>query len=68
MKLKNGSRATRIAGASFEICRTPDGVVEIRGDDDLNLATATGFVHAMDRLLQMTLVRLVGQGRVCECL
>jgi len=66
MKLKNGT--IRIAGASFEICRTADGVVEILGDDDLNLATATGFVHAMDRLLQMTVVRLVGQGRVCECL
>ncbi len=38
------------------------------GEEDLSLAAATGFVHAMDRMLQMMLVRLIGQGRVCECL
>jgi len=38
------------------------------GEEDLSLAAATGFVHAMDRMLQMTLVRLIGQGRICECL
>jgi penicillin amidase len=27
-----------------------------------------GFAHAQDRLVQMMLVRLVGQGRLCECL
>jgi penicillin amidase len=27
-----------------------------------------GFAHACDRIAQMTLVRLIGQGRLCECL
>ena len=36
--------------------------------DDLALATAYGFSHAHDRALQMLLVRVVGQGRLCEVL
>lgn len=48
--------------------RTPEGVVEVWGEDDVALAAATGFAHGMDRMLQMLLVRLIGQGRVSECL
>lgn len=36
--------------------------------DDLGLATGLGFAHAMDRMLQMGIMRLVGQGRLSECL
>jgi penicillin amidase len=68
MKIRQAIRAIRIVGATFDLCRTPEGVVEMWGENDLSLATATGFVHAMDRMLQMMLVRLIGQGRICECL
>jgi penicillin amidase len=36
--------------------------------DDLALATAYGYAHAHDRALQMLLVRVIGQGRLCELL
>jgi penicillin amidase len=36
--------------------------------DDIGLACGLGFAHAHDRMVQMMLVRLVGQGRLCECL
>src|SRR6185436_5614226 len=38
------------------------------GDDPLDVQRGLGFFHAHDRLVQMMLVRLVGQGRLCECL
>ena len=37
-------------------------------DDEFGFAAGLGFVHAVDRQVQMMLVRLVAQGRLCECL
>jgi len=51
-----------------EIRRTEGGVAEIRGRDDLDLARGLGFAHAHDRMVQMMLVRLIGEGRLSECL
>jgi penicillin amidase len=42
--------------------------VRLWADDDLGLARGLGLAHAHDRLVQMMMVRLVGQGRLCECL
>ncbi len=36
--------------------------------DDFALATAYGYAHAHDRALQMLLVKVIGQGRLCELL
>jgi penicillin amidase len=57
-----------VAGHALRIGRTTGGVVALWADDDLGLAAAQGFAHAHDRLVQMELVRLVAQGRLCECL
>jgi penicillin amidase len=61
-------RVVDIDGARVTMARTDDGVIRLWGDDDLALACGLGYAHAHDRLVQMMLVRLVGQGRVSECL
>ena len=50
----------------MELSRTTGGVAEIRAPDDLGLARGLGFMHAHDRLVQLVLVRLAGQGRLAE--
>jgi len=57
-----------MGGRKVRIGRTTGGVAALWAEDDLGLAAALGFAHAHDRLVQMELVRLVAQGRLCECL
>ena len=52
----------------FRLGRTTGGVLEVHGRDDADLAAGQGYAHVHDRLVQMELVRLVSQGRLCECL
>jgi penicillin amidase len=68
MRITSKRRDIEIAGSEIGIARTEDGVVKLWAEDDLGLARGLGFAHAQDRLVQMMLVRLVGQGRLCECL
>ena len=68
MRITGKRREIEIGGATIEIARTGDGVIELWADDDVGLARGLGFAHAHDRLVQMVLVRLIGQGRLCECL
>jgi len=68
MRLTTRRRAVSVAGFELEMRRTPDGVAELWGADDRALAAGIGMAHAEDRLVQMMLVRLAGQGRLGECL
>ena len=68
MRLTNRIRTLQIAGSTVRARRTTGGVVEIWGADPLAVQRGLGFFHAHDRLVQMMLVRLVGKGRLCECL
>ena len=68
MRLTNRIRTLEIAGSTLRARRTTGGVVEIWGADPLDVQRGLGFFHAHDRLVQMMLVRFVGQGRLCECL
>jgi penicillin amidase len=68
MRITESTRSFEIAGTPVAMRRTPEGVMEMWAEDDLGLAAALGFAHAADRMLQMMLVRLIGQGRVSECL
>src|SRR5262245_56277185 len=68
MRLTSRIRTFTIAGSTLRARRTTGGVVEIRGDKQLDLERGLGFFHAHDRQVQMLLVRLIGQGRLCECL
>ena len=60
-------RLIDISGAQIQLSRMPDGVMRLRADDDLDLARGLGLAHAHDRMVQMMLVRLAGQGRLSEC-
>src|SRR5262249_11773678 len=68
MKLTARIRPFEIAGKTLRARRTAGGVVEIWGDNYLDLQRGLGFFHAHDRQVQMMLVRLIAQGRLCECL
>jgi len=68
MRITAKRRDIEIAGSGIGIARTEDGVIKLWADNDVGLARGLGFAHAQDRLVQMILVRLIGQGRLCECL
>ena len=54
------------AGVAVE--RDVHGVPHIRANDLVGAYWAMGYCHAVDRGMQMGLMRLLGQGRVSECL
>ncbi|MEZ5797205.1 MAG: penicillin acylase family protein [Paracoccaceae bacterium] len=49
-----------------EIVRNNDSVPHIFGQNDRDVYYALGFVHAQDRLWQMTMLRRTAQGRLSE--
>ena len=68
MRITKKRREIEIGESTVEIARNEDGVITLWAEDDLGLARGLGFAHAQDRLVQLVLTRLVGQGRLCECL
>lgn len=68
MRLRN--KPIRIKGPEDKITiqRSAEGVPHIIAKNQSDLFFAQGWVHANDRLLQMLLSRLVGQGRLAEFL
>jgi len=58
----------KIKNNSFEYARGTGGVAHIKAPNLEAYYQAMGFLHAKDRLTQMMLVRLAGQGRLGECL
>ena len=53
-------------GAELEIVRNNSGVPHIFGQTDLDSLYGLGFVHAQDRLWQLTMLRRTVQGRLSE--
>jgi penicillin amidase len=60
----------RLAGLSAPVAieRDAAGVPVIRGETRADVARATGYVHAQDRLFQMDLLRRVGAGELSALL
>lgn len=52
--------------APVEVVRNNDSVPHIFGQNDRDTWFALGFVHAQDRLWQMTMLRRTAQGRLSE--
>lgn len=52
--------------APVEVVRNNDSVPHIFGKSDADVYYALGFVHAQDRLWQMTMLRRTAQGRLSE--
>ena len=61
-----GKAAIAGLAASAEVVRDGEGVPHIFAGSRDDLYAALGFVHAQDRLWQMELLRLTGQGRLSE--
>lgn len=55
-------------GSPVRLGRTAIGTAHITAVDEAGLAWGTGYVHARDRGRQLLTLRLVGQGRLAECL
>lgn len=68
MTISKRRRSLVIGDHRIDVGRNEDGVLQLWASDDLGLAAGLGFAHAHDRMVQMMLVRLVGQGRLGECL
>ena len=63
-----GSLVLSGLSAPVDVFRDPFGVPHVFGSDLEDLARATGFVHAQDRLFQMEMTRRMGTGRLAEIL
>lgn len=60
------SFALRGISGPVEIVRNNDNIPHIFGQTDEDVFFALGFVHAQDRLWQMTMLRRTAQGRLSE--
>ncbi|MFD0918022.1 penicillin acylase family protein [Pseudahrensia aquimaris] len=62
------SGEAKIAGltAPVSVVRDADGIAHIEALTQEDAALALGFTHAQDRLWQMELLRMTGQGRLSE--
>lgn len=61
-------RTSDSAPPGVNLRRDDNGVPHIRADDLADAYWGMGYCHALDRGAQMGLTRLLGQGRVAECL
>jgi len=68
MHISEKTFMVKIGSYNIGLRRAKSGIMEILGQDDFDFARGLGFAHACDRALQMLFTRLVGQGRLSECL
>lgn len=66
LPVTDGAVTVRGLTSSVEVVRDANGIPHISGADVLDVARATGYVHAQDRLFQMELGRRLGAGRLAE--
>jgi len=57
-----------MTSAPAQLSRDDHGVQHIRADDVQGACWGMGYAHAQDRGMQMRFMRVLGQGRLCECL
>jgi len=62
----DGKRTSPLLSGSVTVARDANGVPTISGANRLDLAYATGFVHAQERFFQMDLLRRSAAGELSE--
>lgn len=67
-RLTKKKRSLKVDNFHFQIARSTAGVIELWADNDIAMAVGTGFGHAHDRMTQLMLTRIIGQGRISEFL
>jgi len=53
---------------SIKIYRDKNGIPHIEAENQVDIYRGLGFLHASDRGMQMLLMRVLGRGRLSECL
>ena len=53
---------------SIKIFRDKNGIPHIEAENQVDIYRGLGFLHASDRGMQMLLMRVLGRGRLSECL
>jgi penicillin G amidase len=66
MKITTEPINITIGDHSAVLVRDKNGVIQIGTEDPKALSKFTGFAHALDRQMQMMLVRLIAKGQLCE--
>jgi penicillin amidase len=64
----NGTAHISGLGEDVRIVRDRESVPHIIGQSIIDVVAAQGYVHAQDRLWQMEMLRMAGQGRLSEML
>ena len=54
--------------ANFNVRRDRNGIPHVEAEDMVGMCQGQGYVHALDRGMQLLLMRILGQGRACEFL
>lgn len=54
--------------AGVTLFRDRNGIAHVAAESLIDLYYGQGYVHGRDRLLQMCIMRVLGQGRICELL
>ena len=60
----DGERRLSDLSAAVEITRDQHGIASIRGENELDVAQALGFIHAQERFFQMDLARRLSAGEL----
>ncbi len=63
---ERGSATIAGLGEPVRVVRDAEGIAHVEATSQLDAVAALGFVHAQDRLWQMEVLRMVGQGRLSE--
>jgi penicillin amidase len=59
-------KSIKIGSSYVELRRIKGGVVEIKADNLYDLQKGLGYAHAVDRLMQMLVTRVVGRGELTK--
>lgn len=68
MKITDSKKSFSFRNKNFQLFRDNNGVIQIDAPNKMVLAYAQGLAHAIDRGMQMNLLRIITQGRLSECL
>ena len=66
MELTRQWKSYKIGTSHVELRRLEGGVVDMRADNLVDLQKGLGFAHAVDRLMQMLITRIVGRGELTK--
>lgn len=66
MELGKQWKTCKIGSSHIELRRLESGIIDIRAENAVDLQKGLGFAHAVDRLMQMLVTRIVGRGELTK--